>query len=150
MPTRLPALPALVAARALEADAASAARRALDQVQRMLGAYDMLRDLLQDMPEPTRDAGGAALARRLRAADLMARACQDRLEEARGLCASLRAVDSPLALVEVPGALWEMLSPYLDDAMEPVLDRISRRVGEGCTAEEVGRLLSPSGSALAA
>ncbi len=148
MPTCLPALPALVAARALEADASAAARRALDQVRRVLDGYDVLRNLLEDLPPPTREAGNAALADRLRAADAMAQACQERLEEAQVFCASLRNVDSPLSLVAVPSGLWEMLSPYLDDAMEPVLDRISRRAG--CSVEDAGRVFLRPGQTLPA
>jgi uncharacterized Fe-S cluster-containing protein len=148
MPTCLPALPALVAARALEADASAAARNALAQVRRTLDGYDLLRDLLDDMPASTREAGTAAFARRLRAVDAMAQACRERLEEAQEFCASLRGVDSPLSLVEVPPALWEMMSPYLDDAMEPVLDRISRRAG--CPVEDVGRIFDRLGQAVPA
>ncbi len=148
MPTCLPALPALVAARALEADASTAARRALDQVRRMLDGYELLRGVLDDLPPPTREAGTAALARRMRAADAMAQACQARLREAQAFCSTLRDVDSPLSVVEVPPSLWEMLSPYLDDAMEPVLDRISRRAG--CSAQDVGRLFERPGQTLPA
>ena len=43
-------------------------------------------------------------------------------------------------MVEVPAAFYEMLSPYLDDAMAPVLAAISRRVGDGCSAREVEAL----------
>lgn len=129
MPIRLPALPALVAARALQADAALAARRALEQVRQLLAGYDLLREVLDDLPPASREDGAAALLRRLRAADRKALSCQERLEEATGFCASLRAVDSPTALVEVSANFFEMLSPYLDEAMEPVLARISRRTG---------------------
>jgi hypothetical protein len=144
MPTRLPALPALVAARALEADATAAARRALDEVRHLLAGYDLVRDLLDGLPGHVRNAGTAALARRLRAADERARACQDRLEEASVFRAAVRSLDSPTAPVDVPAGLWEMLSPYLDDAMAPVLQGISRRVGSGCTADDVSHLFRPA------
>lgn len=139
MTTRLPALPALVAARALQEDAAAAARRALQQVKQLLGCYDLALSVVGDLPASAREALVTALQRRLRATERAARACQERLEEAQAFCGSFRYTPSPVAMVEVPGALFEMLSPYLDDAMALVLDRISRRVGAGCTAEEVGR-----------
>ncbi len=144
MTIRLPALPALVAARALRNDAAQAARRSLDQIKQLLGCYDLALSLVHDMPPAARDAMVAALRSRLVATEQRARACQERLDEAQAFCASLRHTPSPTTLVEVPGGLFEMLSPYLDDAMAPVLDRISRRAGSGCTAEDVGLYFRPA------
>lgn len=150
MTTRLPALPALVAARALREDAAAAARRVLDQVRQLLGCYDLALAMVADLPPAAREALTEALHRRLLATDRAARACQQRLEEAQAFCASLRHAPSPVTLVEVSGDFFEMLSPYLDDAMAPVLERISRRVGDGVTADEVGRYFPPPRPAVAA
>lgn len=150
MSVRLPALPALVAGHALKADATAAAQRALDQVGQLLASYDLARSLLDDIPQNAREAVAQALHRRFAAAGRMAESCRERLEEASGFCASLRSAPSPTTPVEVPAPLFEMLSPYLDDAMAPVLATISRRVGPGCTAEDVGAFLSKPGSAVAA
>lgn len=144
MTIRLPALPALVAAHALREDAAQAARRSLDQIRQLLGCYDLAIGLVGDMPPAARTAMAEALRNRLVATEARARACQERLDEASAFCASLRHTPSPTAMVEVPGSLFEMLSPYLDDAMAPVLDRISRRAGSGCTAEDVGLFFRPA------
>ncbi len=148
MTIRLPALPALVAARALRDDAAQAARGALDQVKRLLGGYDLALSVVADLPAATRDGLREALHRRLVATERSARAAQARLEEVQELCATLRRTSSPVAMVEVSEALWEMLSPYLDDAMAPLLDRISRRAGT--SAEEVGRYFPSPRPAFAA
>ncbi len=144
MTIRLPALPALVAARALREDAARAARRSLDQIKQLLGCYDLAIGLVDDMPPAARTAMAEALRSRLLATERRARDCQERLDEAQAFCASLRDTPSPTAMVEVPPDLFEMLSPYLDDAMAPVLDRISRRAGRGCSAEDVGLLFRPA------
>lgn len=149
MTIRLPALPALVAARALHRDAAQAARRSLDQVKQLLDCYDLALSLVHDMPAAARAAMAEALRNRLVTTEQRARGCQERLDEATALCATLRDTPSPTAMVEVQGSLFEMLSPYLDDAMAPVLDRISRRAGTGCTAEDVGLLFPPARPALA-
>lgn len=148
MPIRLPALPALMAARALEADAAQAAQRALERVKTVLAGYDVLRDVLDVLPDEARAAGLGALAEKIRAADRLGRACRERLEEARGFRASLQDVDCPTAPVEVPPLFFEMLSPYLDDALAPALSAISQRAG--CAPSEAGRFLTGPGRALAA
>ena len=150
MTIRLPALPALVAARALREDAAAAARRALGLVKQLLGSYDLALALLEDLPASAREAMVAALHRRLVATERLARSAQARLDEVSVFCDLLRATPSPVAMVEVSGELFEMLSPYLDDAMAPVLDRISRRAGPGCTIEAVGRYFPPPCPVLAA
>ena len=150
MSVRLPALPALVAAHALKADAMAAAQRALDQVARLLASHDVTRSLFDDVPPPAREALAAAIHRRYAAAGRLAESCRERLEEATGFCDALRCAPSPTTPVEVPAPLFEMLSPYIDDAMAPVLAAISDRVGPGCTAEEVGAFLSRPGSPLAA
>ena len=150
MTIRLPALPALVAARSLRGDAAAAARRALDQVRQLLGCYDLALSLVADLPAPARTGLVEALHKRLVATERAARSCQSRLDEATTFCENLRHTPSPVAMVEVPGEFFEMLSPYLDDAMAPVIDRISRRAGPGCTLEAVGRYFPPPRSVLAA
>lgn len=138
MTIRLPALPALVAARALEHDAALAARRALDGVRQLLGCYDLALSVVGDLAPPAREEMTRALHGRLVATERGARAAQGRLEEVRAFRRALGRVPSPVAMVAVGASLFEMLSPYLDDAMAPVLDRIGRRAG--ASAEEVGRL----------
>lgn len=150
MTIRLPALPALVAARALRDDAASAARRALDQVRQLLGCYDLALALVSDLPATAGEEMVDALRKRLVTTERIARSCQARLDEASAFCEALCRTPSPIAMVEVPGEFFEMLSPYLDDAMAPVLERISRLAGPGCTREAVGRYFPPPRSALAA
>lgn len=140
MSVRVPALPALVAGQALKSEAAASAQRTLGRIRQMLASYDLARDLLDDVPLPAREALASALHRRLRAAGQSADLCRERLDEVEELCASLRDAPSPVAIIDVPDDLFEMLSPYMDEAMEPVLFAISRRVGPGCTAEEVNAL----------
>ncbi|MBP1807268.1 hypothetical protein [Rubellimicrobium aerolatum] len=137
MPISLPSLPALVALRALQAEAAAAAVHALDDAQRVLGSYDVVLEVTADLPEESRVAVLRALARRLAAADHRTRACQARVDEAVRFGRTLRGKPSPVDLVEVPADLFEMLSPYLDDAMTPVLRAIAGRAGRGCSAEVV-------------
>jgi hypothetical protein len=149
MSIHLPALPALAAGHALRADAMAAAHRSMDQVRQLLGSYDLVRSLMDDVPQVARDSLAMALHRRFAAAGRLADSCRERLDEAAGFCASLQDADSPTSLVEVPAPFYEMLSPYLDDAMAPVLDAISRRVGPGCTTEEVGAYLAKPGPAFA-
>jgi hypothetical protein len=149
MSIHLPALPALVAGHALRDDAMAAAHRAMDQVRQLLASYDLVRTLMDDVPQGAREAMALALHRRFAAASRLADTCRERLDEAAGFCASLHHADSPVTPVEVPGPFYEMLSPYLDDAMAPVLDAISRRAGPGCTAEEVGAYLAKPGPAFA-
>jgi hypothetical protein len=143
MSVHLPALPALVAGQALRADAMTAAHRAIDQIRHLLASYDLVHAILDDVPQAARESVAAALHRRFSAASRMADLCRERLDEAAGFCASLHDADSPVTMVEVPSPLFEMLSPYLDDAMDPVLAAISRRVGPGCTSEEVRALFPP-------
>ena len=149
MTIHLRALPALVAARALRKDAA-AARRTLDLVRKLLGSYDLALALLADLPVPAREAMVAALHKRLVATERLARSAQARLDEVSVFCDLLKGTPSPVAMVEVSVDLFEMLSPYLDDAMAPVLARISRRAGPGCTVETVGRYFPPPRPVLAA
>ncbi|TNC72243.1 hypothetical protein [Rubellimicrobium roseum] len=137
MSIRLPALPALVAGRALKADTVVAAQRALDEANRLLQGFEVALSLLDDLPDLARPALVEALRHRLAAADRRARASQDRLEEVTGFCGSLRSAASPVEMIEVPAALFEMLSPYLDEAMRPVLQTLSRRAGPGCSVEMV-------------
>lgn len=144
MTVSLPALPALLAGRALRDEAAAAAGKVMDQVRTLLACYDLTLALIDDMPEAARLAATQALTRRLAAIDRAARHCLDRLDEAAGLCRSLDGLGSPLATVEVPDPLFEMLSPYLDDAMAPALAAIARRAGPGCSAEEVAALFAPA------
>jgi hypothetical protein len=139
MTTRLPALPALVAARALREEATAAARRSLDQVRDLLSCYDLALAVARDLPPSAREVLVDALHGRLVATEGAAQACQARLEEVGRFCDRLRAIPRPNAMVEVPAPLFEMISPYLDDAMEPVIAAISRRAGPGCSAEAVGR-----------
>jgi hypothetical protein len=148
MTIRLPALPALVAARALQDDAGRAARRALDQVQQLLGCYDLALSVVAELPAAARDGMTRTLHKRLVATERAARAAQQRLEEVQAFCASFRRTASPVAMVEVSGTLFEMLSPYLDDAMAPLVERISRRAGT--SAEEVGRYFPAPRPAFAA
>lgn len=148
MTIRLPALPALVAARALRDDAAQAARGALDQVKQLLGCYDLALSVVADLPAATRDGLREALHGRLVSTERSARTAQERLEEVQAFCATLQRTPSPIAPVEVSETLFEMLSPYLDDAMAPVLARISRRAG--ASAEEVGRYFPAPRPVLAA
>ena len=150
MPVHLPALPALVAGHALKADAMAAAHRALAQVTRLLDSHDVTRSLLDEVPQAAREALSAAIHRRYAAAGRLAESCRERLEEATGFCDTLRCAPTPTTLVEVPVPFFEMLSPYIDDAMAPVLAAISRRAGPGCTADDVGAYLSGPGSAVAA
>ncbi|EYD77380.1 hypothetical protein Rumeso_01087 [Rubellimicrobium mesophilum DSM 19309] len=150
MSVRLPALPALVAGHALKADATAAAQRALAQVSQLLASYDTTRALLDDVPHPAREALAAAIHRRFAAAGRLAESCRERLDEATGFCDALRCAPSPTTMVEVPASFFEMLSPYIDDAMAPVLAAISRRAGPGCTPGDVGAWLSRPGSPLAA
>jgi len=150
MSVRLPALPALVAGHALKADAMAAAHKALTQVSRLLASHDVTRSLLDDVPQSSRESLAAAMHRRYVAASRLAESCRERLEEATGFCDALRHAPSPTTLVEVPVSLYEMLSPYIDDAMEPVLATISHRAGAGCTARDVGAYLARPGSALPA
>ena len=133
----LPALPALVAGRALRDDAAAAARRSLEDAQRLLVSYDVTLSMMVGLPDHAQGPVAQALQRRLTAANRLAQACQNRLEDAAWFCRSLDRVSSPVAMVEVSSTFFEMLSPYLDDAMEPVLKTISRRVGPGCNADQV-------------
>jgi len=149
MSIHLPALPALVAGQALRSDAMDAAHRAMDQVRQLLASYDLVRSLMDDVPQTARDSLALALHRRFAAAGRLADSCRERLDEAAGFCATLDHAPSPVTMVEVPGPFYEMLSPYLDDAMAPVLDTISRRVGPGCTSEEVGAYLAKPGPAFA-
>lgn len=150
MSVRLPALPALIAGQALKSDAALAAQRTLDQARRLLASYDLAHTILEEIPQHAREAVAVALHRRLAAAHRTADLCRERLDEAAGFCASLRGAGSPVAMVEVPAPLFEMLSPYIDDAMEPILAGISRRVGSDCTPQEAGSLFPRPGPAFAA
>ena len=150
MSVRLPALPALVAGHALKADAMAAAHRALTQVTRLLDSHDVTRSLLDEVPPTAREALSAAIHRRYAAAGRAAESCRERLEEATGFCAALQNAPTPTTLVDVPLAFFEMLSPYIDDAMAPVLATISHRAGPGCTADDVGAYLSKPGSTVAA
>lgn len=134
MPIQIPALPALVAGRALQADAAAAARRALEEVRKVLAGFDLARGVMGDLPDEAAKAMGAALARRLAQADARARATRERLDGIVAFCTALHGAPSPVEMVEVEEGMWEMLSPYLDEAMAPVIDRISDRAG--VTAEE--------------
>jgi hypothetical protein len=140
MTTHVPALPALVAARALRDDATAAARRALDQVSRLLRAYDLALDVVGDLPPDAQAALAGALHRRLQTTDRNARACEARLGEAHELCEEAARAPSPTDLLPVAAPLFEMLSPYLDDAMAPVLAGISAKVGGGCTPRDVARI----------
>lgn len=133
----LPALPALVAGRALRDDATAAARRSLEEARRLLASYDVTMNMIEGLPDQAQGLVAQALQRRLTAANRLAQSCQHRLDDAALFCRSLDRVSSPVAMVEVSGAFFEMLSPYLDDAMEPVLRSISRRVGHGCSADQV-------------
>ena len=133
----LPALPAMVAGRALKADTAAAAQRALDQAKRLLAWYDLTLGVMDELADATHGELVQVLQRRLLAANRATIACHERLDDATEFCRSLDRVTSPVAMVEVPSTFFEMLSPYLDDAMEPVLQAISRRVGSGCSTDEV-------------
>lgn len=146
----LPALPALMAGQALRSEAEVAARRTLDQIRRLLDSYDLVRSLLDEVPPAAREVLAAALGRRLAAAGQGADHCRQRLDEAAELCAAIRDVPSPVDPVEVSDPLFEMLSPFLDDAMEPVLADISRRAGPGCTPEDVRGLFPPARPAIPA
>ncbi len=148
MTIHLPALPALVAGRALQSDCAEAARRALEEVRNILTGFDLARGVVHDLPAEAAQAMAAALARRLTEADRKARACRERLDEIRGFCTTLHATESPVAMVAVSEALWEMLSPYVDEAMAPVIDRISGRVG--CSPEEAAGYFPAARPAMAA
>lgn len=133
----LPALPALVAGRALRTDAVSAAQRALEETGRLLDGYEVFLGLIGDLPEEVRPALAEALRKRLAAADRRAQSCRDRLDDVAGFCRTVHSASSPVEMVEVPAPLFEMLSPYIDDAMRPVLRTISRKAGAGCTVEVV-------------
>lgn len=137
MTTHVPALPALVAARALHDDAARAARAALDQVTRLLRTYDLALEVLRDLPPPLQSGVAEALGRRLSSTETRARAAEARLDEARRLCRDAGAAPGPTAPVAVESPVFDMLAPYLDDAMQPVCARISARVGRGLTADDI-------------
>ncbi len=146
----LPALPALVAGRALKVDAAVAAERALEDARRLLACYDMTVSVMDEMPGTAKGLVAEVLHQRLAAANRKAKACQERLDDAAGFCRSLSQAASPVMMVEVSGPFFEMLSPYLDDAMQPVLETISRQVGFGCTADQVGAIFPRPRPTLAA
>jgi hypothetical protein len=148
MPVALPALPALMAGQALRTDAMAAAQAALEQVRQLVSAYDLTLSLVRDLPPPARDALTAALSDRATVLDRLARHCKARLDEATDFVRSLDAALSPTDLVEVPGPFFEMLSPYLDDAMDPVLGAISRRAT--CSPEEVAAIFPRPRPTLAA
>ncbi|WP_210528286.1 hypothetical protein [Rubellimicrobium arenae] len=137
MTISVPSLPALVAGRALKADAAAAAERTLRDAARLLDAYELAAGLMDSLPDEARASFAQALARKLAATDSMAKACQSRLDEAVEFCRSFGRFVSPVEMVEVPGAFFEMLSPYLDDAMDPVHRMLAKRAGPGCSVELV-------------
>lgn len=148
MPVALPALPALMAGHALKADATAAAQAALEQLRQLVSAYDLTLSLVADLPQAARQALTSALTERAERVDRLARNCQDRLDEATAFVRSFGATCSPTDMVEVPGPFFEMLSPYLDEAMDPVLGTISRRAT--CSPEEVAAFFPRPRPSLAA
>jgi hypothetical protein len=137
-----------MAGQALKAEATAAAQAVLDQVRQLVSAYDLTLSLVHDLPPAAREALGTALSERAATLDHQANHCRARLDEAAAFLRSFDATVSPTALVEVPGPFFEMLSPYLDDAMGPVLGVISRRAT--CTPEEVAALFPRPRPTLAA
>jgi hypothetical protein len=113
-----------MAGQALKADAMTAAQAALDQVRQLVSAYDLTLSLVRDLPPAARGVLTAALSDRAATLDRLAQNCGARLDEATEFVRSFDATLSPTDLVEVPGPFFEMLSPYLDDAMDPVLGAI--------------------------
>ena len=147
MPVSLNALPALFAGRALKADAVTAAQRTMQETSRLLQGYDLSVSILKGLPGAARDKAMRTLHARMAAGDRKAKAASDRLTEAEAFCRRAEAVASPTDPILVEDAVFEMLSPYIDDAMEPVLADLASR--SGATPEAVASIFSKPRPALA-